>query len=58
VQEQEKQQDPAGGEPAERVESELNYYWVDGVGVPVADHLRAMVLLLGYDKTPVYCCEL
>jgi hypothetical protein len=24
----------------------------------MADHLRAMVLFLGYDKTPVYYCEL
>jgi hypothetical protein len=58
VQEQAEHQDPAGSEPAERVKREVNYYWVDGVGVPMADHLRAMVLHLGYDKTPIYCCEL
>jgi hypothetical protein len=48
VQEQAEQQDPAGSEPA----------GVDGVGVPMADHLRAMVFRLGYDKAPVYYCEL
>jgi hypothetical protein len=58
VQEQAKQEDPVGSEPAEGVKWEVNYYWVDGVGVPMADHLRAMVLRLGYDKTLVYCCEL
>jgi hypothetical protein len=58
VQEQAEQQDTVGGEPTERVKWKVNYYWVDGVGVLMADHLRAMVLLLGYDKTPVYCCEL
>jgi hypothetical protein len=58
VQEKAEQQDPARSEPTERVKWEVNYYWVDGVGVPMADHLRAMVLRLGYDKTPVYCCEL
>jgi hypothetical protein len=58
VQEQAEQQDPAGSEPAERVKWEVNYYCVDGVGIPMADHLTAMVLRLGYDKTLVYCCEL
>jgi hypothetical protein len=58
VQEQAVQQDPAGSEPAERVKWEVDYYWVDGVGVPREDHLRAMVFRLGYDKAPVYCCEL
>jgi hypothetical protein len=58
VQEQAEQQDPVGSEPAERVKWEVDYYWVDGVGIPMVDHLRAMVLRLGYDKTPVYCCEL
>jgi hypothetical protein len=58
VQEKAEQQDPAESEPAERVKWEVDYYWVDGVGVPMADHLRAMVFRLGYDKAPVYCCEL
>jgi hypothetical protein len=58
VQEQAEQQNPVGGEPAESVKWEVNYYWVDGVGIPMADHLRAMVHRLVYDKTPVYCCEL
>jgi hypothetical protein len=58
VQEQAEQQDPAGSEPAERVKWEVNYYWMDGVGIPMSDDLRAMVLHLGYDRTPVYCCEL
>jgi hypothetical protein len=40
------------------VKWEVNYYWVDGVGVPMADHLRTMLLRLGYEKTPIYCCEL
>jgi hypothetical protein len=30
----------------------------DGVGIPMADHLRAMVLRLGYNKAPAYHCEL
>jgi hypothetical protein len=34
------------------------HYRVHGVGIPMADHLRAMVLRLGYDKAPVYHCEL
>jgi hypothetical protein len=58
VQEQVEQQDPAESEPAERVKWEVDYYWVDGVDVPIVDHLRAMVFRLGYDKAPVYCCEL
>jgi hypothetical protein len=33
-------------------------HWVDGVGIPMADDLRAMVLRLDYDKAPVYHCEL
>jgi hypothetical protein len=37
---------------------DVYHYRVDGVGIPMADHLRAMVLHLGYDKTPVYHCEL
>jgi hypothetical protein len=27
------------------------------VGIPMADHLQAIVLRLGYDKAPVYHCE-
>jgi hypothetical protein len=41
VQEQAEQQDLARSEPTERVKWEVNYYWVDGVGVPMADHLIA-----------------
>jgi hypothetical protein len=37
---------------------EVYHYRVDGVGIPMADHLRAMVLHLGYDKAPVDHCEL
>jgi hypothetical protein len=37
---------------------DVYHYRVDGVGIPMADHLRAMVLRLGYDKAPVYHCEL
>jgi hypothetical protein len=29
---------------------EVYHYRADGVGIPMADHLRAMVLRLGYDK--------
>jgi hypothetical protein len=57
-QEQAEQQGPAVGELAKEVKWDVHYYWVDGVGTPMADNLRAMVLHLGYDKAPVYCCEL
>jgi hypothetical protein len=52
--EQEQEQDEA----AEEVIWEVYHYRADGVGIPMADHLRAMVLRLGYDKAPVYHCEL
>jgi hypothetical protein len=52
--EQEQEQDEA----AEEVIWEVCHYRADGVGIPMADHLRAMVLRLGYDKAPVYHCEL
>jgi hypothetical protein len=45
-------------EVAEEVIWDVYHYRVDGVGIPMADHLRAMVLCLGYDKAPVYHCEL
>jgi hypothetical protein len=45
-------------EAAEEVIWDVYYYRVDGVGIPMADHLRAMVLRLGYYKAPVYHCEL
>jgi hypothetical protein len=45
-------------EEAEEVIWEVYHYRADGVGIPMADHLRAMVLCLGYDKAPVYHCEL
>jgi hypothetical protein len=52
--EQEQEQDEA----AEEVIWEVYHYRADGVGIPMADHLRAIVLRLGYDKAPVYHCEL
>jgi hypothetical protein len=52
--EQEKEQE----EEAEEVIWEVYHYRADGVGIPMADHLRAMVLRLGYDKAPVYHCDL
>jgi hypothetical protein len=54
VEEEEQEQDEA----AEEVIWEVYHYKVDGVGIPMADHLRAMVHHLGYDKAPVYHCEL
>jgi hypothetical protein len=54
VEEKEQEQDEA----AEEVIWEVEHHRVDGVGIPMADHLRAMVLRLGYDKAPVYHCEL
>jgi hypothetical protein len=52
--EQEQEQD----EVAEEVIWKVYHCRVDGVGIPMADHLRAMVLRLGYDKAHVYHCEL
>jgi hypothetical protein len=52
--EQEQEQDEA----AKEVIWEVYHNRADGVGIPMADHLRAMVLLLGYDKAPIYHCEL
>jgi PAS domain-containing protein len=54
VEEEEQEQDEAD----EEVIWEVEHHRVDGVGIPMADHLRAMVLHLGYDKAPVYHCEL
>jgi hypothetical protein len=54
VEEEEQEQ----GEAAEEVIWEVYHYRADEVGIPIADHLRAMVLCLGYDKAPVYHCEL
>jgi hypothetical protein len=54
VEEEEQEQDEA----AEEVIWEVYHNRVDGVGIPMANHLRAMVLRLGYDKAPVYHCEL
>jgi hypothetical protein len=51
--EEEQEQDEA----AEEVIWEVEHHRVDGVGIPLADHMRAMVLRLGYDKAPVYHCE-
>jgi hypothetical protein len=54
MKEEEQEQDEA----AKEVIWEVYHYRVDGVGIPMADHLRAMVLHLGYDKASVYHCEL
>jgi hypothetical protein len=54
MEEEEQEQDEA----AEEVIWEVYHYRADGVGIPMADHLRAMVLRLGCDKAPVYHCEL
>jgi hypothetical protein len=56
VEEEEQEQDE--GEAAEEVIWDVYHYRVDGVGIPMADHLQAMVLRLGYEKAPVYHCEL
>jgi hypothetical protein len=55
---EEEKQEQEQDEAAEEVIWEVYHYRVDGVGIPMADHLRAMVLHLGYDKAPVYYCEL
>jgi hypothetical protein len=54
VEEEEQDQDEA----AEEVIGDVYHYRVNGVGIPMADHLRAMVRRLSYDKAPVYHCEL
>jgi hypothetical protein len=54
VEEEEQEHDEA----AEEVIWDVYHYRVDGVGIAMADHLQAMVLRLGYDKAPVYHCEL
>jgi hypothetical protein len=54
VEEEEQEQE----EVAEEVIWEVEHSRVDGVGIPMADHLRTMVLRLGYDKSPIYHCEL
>jgi hypothetical protein len=56
VEDEEQEQDE--DEAAEEVVWDVYHYRVDGVGIPMADHLRAMVLRLGYDNAPVYHCEL
>jgi hypothetical protein len=55
---EEEEQEQEQEEEAEEVIWEVYHYRADGVGIPMADHLRAMVLRLGYDKAPVYHCEL
>jgi hypothetical protein len=32
----------------------VEYCNMEGIGIPMADSLRAMVHRLGYDKVPVY----
>jgi hypothetical protein len=54
VEEEEQEQD----ESAEELIWDVQHSRVDGVGIPMADHLRAMVLHLCYNKAPVYHCEL
>jgi hypothetical protein len=54
VEEEEQEQDEA----AEEVSWDVYHYRVHGVGIPMADHLRAMVLCLGYEKAPINHCEL
>jgi hypothetical protein len=54
VEEEVQEQDEA----AEEVIWDVYHYKVDGVGIPMTDHLRAMVLRLGYDKAPIYHSEL
>jgi hypothetical protein len=57
-QEQADQQGPVEDEPAEEVMWKVEYCNMDGIDIPMADSLRAMVHRLGYDKAPVYRCEL
>jgi hypothetical protein len=54
MEEEEQEQEEEAGEAI----WEVYHYRADGVGIPMADHLQAMVLRLGYDKAPVYHCEL
>jgi hypothetical protein len=54
VEEEVQEQDDA----AQEVIWDVYHYRVDGVGISMADHLRAMVLHLGYNKAPIYHCEL
>jgi hypothetical protein len=56
--EEEEEEEQEQEEEAEEVIWEVYHYRADGVGIPMADHLRAMVLRLGYDKAPVYHFEL
>jgi hypothetical protein len=42
----------------EEVMWKVEYCNMDGIDIPMADSLRAMVHHLGYDKAPVYRCEL
>jgi hypothetical protein len=56
--EEEEEQEQEQDEAAEEVIWEVYHYRADGVGIPMANHLRAMVLHLGYDKAHVYHCEL
>jgi hypothetical protein len=55
---EEEEQEQEQEEEAEEVIWEVYHYRADGVGIPMADHLRATILRLGYDKAPVYHCEL
>jgi hypothetical protein len=47
---EEEEQEQGQEEAAEEVIWEVYHYRADWVGIPMADHLRAMVLRLGYDK--------
>jgi hypothetical protein len=55
---EEEEHEPEQEEEAQEVIWEVYHYRADGVGIPMADHLRAMALRLGYDKAAVYHCEL
>jgi hypothetical protein len=55
---EEEEQEQEKDEAVEEVIWEVYHYRADGVGIPMADRQRAMVLCLGYDKAPVYHCEL
>jgi hypothetical protein len=54
VQEQAEQHGLAEDEADEEVIWDMYHYKVNGVGILMADHLRDMVLCLGYDKAHVY----
>jgi hypothetical protein len=58
LEKEDEEQEQEKEEEAKDVFWEVYHYRADGVGIPMADHLRAMVLRLGYDNAPVYHGEL